>query len=126
MPEASITYAVTFEDGAVTYMARILGNDGAAITQATLSSIACGVYTTDGTEIATPSVVVASTVYDTLQTDDARWTVDSTGYNVAFTVPPTAFPSADTDYDIEFTFTPASGYAIQAKCRVHTLAWHGS
>lgn len=66
-----------------------------------------GVEITDGSAYAEPSV--ASTVYNSLQTD-SRWTSsprgDSTGYNTAYKFVP---PTRDTDYDVRITLTLANG-----------------
>lgn len=108
MTPTTFLQVVGFEDNSVFVMARILGHAGVNITQASLTSIACKVY--DGTtEVAAPAVVVADSVFDALQTSDPRWTKDATGYNFAFTVPASAFPSGDKVYLVKFTFDPVTG-----------------
>ena len=101
-----------FEDGGATFMARVLGNDGAAITQSSISTITCAVYdlstSTPTVAILAPSLVVATVVFDTLQTD-ARWTADATGYNFLHAMPATAFPTGKHTYKVEYKVTPASG-----------------
>lgn len=109
MTAASIKRAQVFEDGGAAMMARIAGNDGEYITQASISAIVCTIKNArTQAAISTPAVVVATSVFDTLQTD-SRWTEDSTGYNFLHTVPATSFASGDTIYRVEYKFTPASG-----------------
>ena len=100
------------EDSTSALVARVLGRDGAAITQASLSSITCKVYDLDQakvpTLISTPTVVVADSIFDTLQTD-ATWSVDSVGYNFRFYLPASAVPTGNTRYEVEFHFVPVVG-----------------
>lgn len=110
MPAINIYSETIFEDTSLTVMARIKGNAGTNITQASLSSITCRSYDSSDTLVVSPTVTISSSVFDTLQTedDDPRWTKDSTGYNFAFTIPAAAFPSPQL-YRVEFKFTPAVG-----------------
>jgi len=97
-----------YEDGGCSIMARITGTDGANIVQADVSAITLAVYDPTGTVITpAPTVVVATSVFNTLQTD-SRWTADSTGYNFRYDVAATVMSSPGT-YRYEFKFTPASG-----------------
>lgn len=110
MADATVYKANVWEDGGLFVMARVYGNAGTAITQASLTSIAYAVtLKSDGSTITSGSVTVSSSVFDTLQTSDPRWTRDSTGYNFSFAVPVAAFPTADERYRVKFTFTPTSG-----------------
>ena len=100
-----------FEDTGAVIMARVYGNAGTPITQASLASIVCKVFDlSDGnTLIATRTLTIADVVFDALQTSDARWTTDSTGYNFLDAVPATAFPNGGRTYRLEYVFTPVSG-----------------
>lgn len=97
-----------WKDGGASIMARVTGTDGANIVQADITSITCAVFDKTGASVSTPSVVVATSVFDTLQTD-SRWTVDSTGYNFRFDAAASVMVTADERYRWEFLFTPASG-----------------
>lgn len=118
MPATEIHQSTGWEDSPARFMARVEGLDGANILQSTISSIACSVFDEDSatpdTAIATPSIVVNDSVFDTLQTTalDSRWTVDSTGYNFAHDMPATSFPDGDHNYRIEYIFTPSTGDAF--------------
>jgi hypothetical protein len=107
--------ATVWEDTGATCLGRFVGQDAAAITQASLTSIAYKVYNLDSatptTATATGTLTIASVVYDTLQTSDDRWTVDSTGFNFLDTTAGAAanLATGDQRYRIEYTFTPASG-----------------
>lgn len=98
-----------WEDGGCQCMARITGNDAANITQADVTSITRYVSDVEDRD-ASPTgtaLTVANVVFDTLQTD-ARWTVDSTGYNFRDTVPATSLSGPKT-YAIEYLFDMDSG-----------------
>jgi hypothetical protein len=109
MPSAQIIRASIIEDGSATYLARVRNDAGTLITQASVTSIACKVFNLrTGTLISSPAVVVASSIFDTLQTD-ARWTVDTTGYNFRHTVGPSVFTSPNVIYRVEYFVTPVTG-----------------
>ncbi len=120
-----ITDAV-YEDSGFSLMARIYGQAATAITQATISSIALRVYdVSSSTVVATATPVVASTVFDTLQTD-AYWTKDSTGYNFRYSTLAAHVPAGCGRMLFEFTFTPASGAAFPVVFEVPVLDLYGS
>jgi len=100
-----------------TILARIVGHDGAAITQSATSSITYAVYDRTSnapqTALTTGSMTVASVVFDTLQTD-VRWVADTTGYNFRYDAVGSIVPSPGRVYRVIVTFTPSSGQAFQA------------
>lgn len=101
------------EDSGCYLMARVTGNSGSVITQASISTISYGVWdmsTSPPTVVvaAGTSLVVSAVVFDTLQTD-ARWTRDSTGYCFAVAMPAASFPDGGRTYRVEVKMTPASG-----------------
>ena len=108
MPSAVIKKAKVFEDGGAQCMARIVGQSAAYITQASLTSITCKVFSRDGTNVSTPTITISTSVFDTLQTDD-RWDEDSTGYNFRHTVAASVLTTGNETYRIEYKFTPVSG-----------------
>jgi hypothetical protein len=63
---------------------------------------------------------VASTIYNTLQTDD-RWSEDDVGYNLAHTITPTGPSAGEHTYRSNYTITFTTGevakvsFEIQAK-----------
>ncbi len=120
---ASIIYDQVFQNSSAAFASRIRGDDGALITQAATTSIACTVSDlTTGAAIVviTPAVTVSISVFDTLQTD-ASWTKDATGYNFRHVMPATAFPTAGHVYDVEYTGNPTSGPAFKWKYRVTSV-----
>ena len=127
MPEARIWKTPGYEQTDLPILGRVW-HDGALITQAAISSITCSVRrypkaTGVAAVTSTPTVVVASAVFDALQTS-ARWTRDATGYNFAFTVPAAAFAAPDL-YTVVFTFTPVSGSAFPVICRAPLISLEG-
>lgn len=125
-----ITGVVTAQSG-VTLMARILGNSGRPITQASLLSITYKVRDLfDLISLGTGTFTISTTVFDDLQQGDPRWTRDSEhspgpdfahGYNFLATLPASLFPTAVYDVDpetgdvtrhrlqVDVTFTPVTG-----------------
>jgi len=103
------TLATIYEDTGVTCMSRILGDDAAAITQATTSTIVLNAFkNTSTTPTYTASLTVTDVVFDSYQTD-ARWSKDATGYNFRYAVIASIFDAGDATYRLEFKFTPTSG-----------------
>ena len=103
-----------WEDSAATLMARVVGADGSHITQATINAISYKIFdlnsATPGTAIKSGNLVVANTVFDSLQTD-ARWTEDSTGYNFRVTqaADTSVFATGGHRYRQEILFDPVTG-----------------
>lgn len=91
------------------------------IVQADLTSITYKVTRDGVVVVAQTTVVIATSVYDTLQTGSA-WRGDSAGLNFAHTVPGTAFPDGGATYDIEYLFTPTAGGVFPVLVRVTTLS----
>ena len=124
MANAVITQATVLEDSGVVLLARVRGADGSYITQASLTSINVYSYDLNG-DTSTPvysdeSVTISAVVFDALQTSDARWTVDTTGYNVAYTMSATALPLRST-YQVEMVFDPVSGDDFTIAYQIETL-----
>ena len=107
MASPIITKGSVFEDGGASLMARVVGNAGVNILQADITSISRAVFV-GSTLQETTAPVVATAVFDTLQTD-ARWSEDSTGYNFRDDVAASVFADGDVIYRVEYQFTPASG-----------------
>jgi len=115
------TQGQVFKRGTATLMARVRGNDAGNITRDDVASIAYSIYRLDEDDVDSRAAVenhdavdvtVADVIFDALQTDDDRWTVDSTGYNFRHTIPISsyvAFAVAGVHYLVEYTLTMASG-----------------
>lgn len=117
------------EDGSAVVMMRLVGKDGTgtAITgegkpfkQADISTITYGVYDITGAAAvvaAGTSITVSAVIFDTLQTD-SFWTVDSTnGYNFLHTIAASSFPTGNSEYAVEYTFTLTGGTAFKIQLK---------
>jgi hypothetical protein len=114
MPEQKAVQATVLQNGGAQILARMLGGAGTLITQATIDTITCAVVDLGDTStiLSTPDVVVADTVFDTIQgadSTDARWTKDETGYNFLHELPAGSFVIGNRSYAAHYKFTPASG-----------------
>lgn len=111
----NVTRARILEGSAVVLLARVLDAAGELLTQALTQSIALTVTDCDtGSKVnAAPAALAkADVVHDELQTD-ARWSIDSTGYNFAAVLDGAAcFPDGGTTYRAEVMITPTSGPAF--------------
>lgn len=129
-----ITSAAIPGRSGITLMARILGNTGEPITQASISSIAYTVtdLSDDNTEITTGTFTVSASVFDNLQQADLAWTKDDVdnkgsdgryGYNFKATVAATIVTIALSGhtFQVDVRFTPASGQPFIVAFRVATL-----
>jgi len=129
MGGASDTFGSVFQQGTATLMARLVGADAAAIVQADIASIEYSVFLLDDSVPSSRTVVtghdgeslaVADVIYDALQTD-ARWTVDSTGYNFRHTIDVSsneAFETAGRRCLVEYRLTPTSGQVIVVRFKL--------
>lgn len=111
MAVATVARATVWEDSGVVLLSRPLGYDGEPLQQADITSISRKVFD-GGTTVSTDDLVVADTIYDTLQGvgyTDPRWTIDAIGFNALDIAPASSFPTGDTVYLVEYTYTPASG-----------------
>lgn len=113
-----------YEQQALPFLGRVYknvpGTGRSIVVQSDVASIACSVrrfnrvngawggLTTTENALA---VVVANSIFDTLQTDSS-WNADAIGYNFAHTIPAAAFPGLG-DYIAVYEFTPAgSNFSI--------------
>lgn len=133
---SKIHYASGFEDSPIVLMDRVTSVSGAAITQATITSIAYVVHEyasqqeaerdINGSAVGTAGTLTKTdVVFDTLQTG-APWTYDTTGYNFRFTLPGTRRPTGGKWHRVEVTFTPSSGEAFPIVWIIETKALAGS
>jgi len=132
MADAADIYGTVLKSGTATFLARVVGNDGAAVVRADISSASYSVYLLDDQDAdgraavsghAGVSLTVADVVFDTLQTD-ARWTVDATGYNFRHTIDVSvgaAFAVAGRRYLVEYQLTPAAGQVILVRFRLNCI-----
>lgn len=111
MATTDLTQAIIWEDGDACCMARVQ-LDGSDVLKSELSSVTRKIFDLDGSTptaaASESSLVVATTVFDTLQTD-GRWTQDTTGYNFRDTIAGSNFPEADRSYRVEYKFVGANG-----------------
>lgn len=119
-------YAV-LEDSAVVFMARILGADGAPITQATVSEIsytAWDLNVSNTVPVTTRTVLTTSDViYNTLSASPP-WTADEIGRNLNHTLAGTAFPNQSPEHEIEYKIVPdttALTFYVKFKGSVHEV-----
>ena len=126
------TYGTVEKGGTVTCLARVVGEDAVAITQTTISTATYSVFLLDDDDPDSRTVVVghdgasltvSAIIFNTLQTD-ARWTVDSTGYNFRHTIDVSsndAFTIAGRNYLVEYRLVPASGQVIIVRFRLNCI-----
>ena len=109
------TEAVFEDTGGIALMGR--GKSvatGSNFQQADFTAINLKIYdmADPGTLINGPSgedITVEDVIFNTLQTADARWTLDDIGYNFLYRTKAAQIPSGGRRYRFEFQFTPASG-----------------
>ena len=93
-------------------MGLIVGQNGAPITQAALSTVTYQVlrFEADGTRTTTGqgTLSLPAVIYDTPVTNDPRYTLAG-GYNFAALIPASYFQTEGLFHRIDVTFTPVSG-----------------
>ena len=121
-----------FVNDSATLLARVVGADGSAITQASLSSAKYSAYLLDylGKDVESNvtnhqdiNCIVAMLIFNALQTDDLWDDYDATGYNLKWVLDVSAnqiFTAAGRYYRIEFELTPTSGQVIRVRFKLKT------
>ena len=109
-----ITTGRAIEGSTTNLLARVRKGDGTLVVQADVTSIAYEVYdvTDKTTATSSGSVVVATGIFDTLQTS-ADWKIDDTGYNFRHALPGSDIPDGDVTYRIQHTLTMSAGGTIE-------------
>ena len=132
MAEASDIHGNALKNGSATLLARVIGADAQAITQADVASATYSIYLLDDDDADSRTVVtghsgvslgVAALIFNSLQTDDL-WTVDAVGYNLRHELDVSAnqaFAVAGRRYLVEFQLTPGSGQVILVRFRLNVL-----
>ena len=112
---------VIWEDTSPFMMARVFKNDGSAMLQADVTSIAYKVVDQGAPTVLVlgGALVKASVVFDTYQTD-SKWSYDSTGYNFGFSLPEGAFPLGSKTYSVDINFVMVVGVDIAAGWEIET------
>lgn len=123
MARAQVYDVTAFEDSGITLMARVVGHDASNITQAGISAIEYSVIDKSDNSLIVNGAALAKTtvIFDSLQTD-ARWTIDSTGYNFRHALPASALPDGNATYRVEYKITPTSGDVFHMAFDVETLS----
>jgi hypothetical protein len=118
-----------WEDGSVSLLARVVGQAGTAVTQASLTSITYKIFDTlsdtPTSAVASGTLTISDVIFDTLQTD-ARWTKDNTGYNFLHTIGAGVLTKENTVYRIEYLFDPVTGENFYVVFEVTTSKIYGS
>ena len=113
MGTTDIEHAVVWEDSGATCLSRVVGNDGAAVTQASLTALTYKVFdensATPGTAATSGTLTISEVIYDTLQTGDLWESTDDTGYNFKWQVPASVLTTGGHLYRVEFWYDPVSG-----------------
>lgn len=137
-----MNFSVTWkEDSTATVLARITARQGTGaatgiagegnwLKQADLTSITCKVFDLDSatpaTPVATPSVVISTSVLDTPVTATTIWTVDATGYNFIHDLDSTVFATGGHRYNVEYKFTMINGSVFHCVFRGQAQPIEGS
>jgi len=125
-------HGTAWKNGTVTLMARVLGHDAAVLAPDDIAAAEYSVYLLDDddpdartavTGHGEQTLIVADVLFATLQTD-ARWTVDTTGYNFRHTLDVSANPAfaiAGRRYLVEYRLTPDDGQVILLRFRINVV-----
>jgi hypothetical protein len=115
---ASIKKTVSYEDSAITLLARVRTADYALLRDVGVDHMDISVHDLHDT---TPAVYTEHLDHDDISNDpyriiihdelqhDGRWTVDEQGFNFEFVLSPDALPEGDTTYRVEVKIEPTSG-----------------
>ena len=116
-----------WERSALFVMGRLEGLDGANLKEADITAISMLITKLPSKAVvAPPAIVVASVVFDTLQTD-SRWKKDDIGYNCGHMLDGDALlTDPESQYELAYLVEPASsGEKIRRAIRVQPRQIHG-
>ena len=132
MAEASDIYGTAFKNGSVTFLARIVGQDGANVLPSDIATVRYTVYLLDDQDADSRTAVaghtnvslgIADVLFNALQTDPI-WTVDAIGYNFRHVLDVSAHPTftiAGRRYLIEYQLMPLTGQKILVRFRINVI-----
>lgn len=114
-----------WEDSTVFAMARVVDAENVLITRASLALPNGEIVFTiidkaiPGTVVDSGTLVVLDVVTDA-PVNDAKWTVDETGHNFVFEIPPVSLPDGDIEYRVEVRFKDINGLISHVVFEVRT------
>jgi len=132
MAEAVDIYGTAFKNGSVTFLARIVGPDGANVLPSDIATVQYTAYLLDEQDADSRTAVaghgnvslrVGDVIFATLQTDPL-WTVDAIGYNFRHVLDVSAHPAftiGGRRYLVEYQLTPATGQKILVRFRINVI-----
>lgn len=110
--KAFVAQAIFEQTAGACLMGRGKGLDNTYFVQADFDSITLKIF--DHADPTVPingdngeALVVSEVVFNSLQTNDARWTRDSTGYNFKHVLSADHLPMGGRKYRFEYAFLPA-------------------
>jgi hypothetical protein len=131
--QAFVTEVAFEQTGGIALMGRGKSLSGSYFQQADFSSIVLKVF--DMADSSAPvngasgeTIAPSSVIFNALQTSDARWTLDATGYNFRYLTSAAQLPGGGKKYRFEFKFIPTSGSsdAFWAVFEVPTLGLYSA
>lgn len=106
---AKIHKSTIWEDTGVSLMARVTGADGENIVQNDVQTITRKVFDgKTGLLVDESTLLVNNVLFNELR-KDARWDVDSIGYNFRSDEGKVSFPTGTQRFRVEYLFVPAAG-----------------
>lgn len=120
-----------FEDSGIVLMGRGRSPGGGYFQQSDFTSIKLKIYDKEAPAtliVSEITLTISSVIFNSLQTNDSRWTIDATGYNFRYVTLAAHLPNGGRTYRLEFKFTPADGvYApFHAVVEVPVIGLYGS
>ena len=104
---ATVLGRLTARNGSGAYTGR--QGEGRWLKEVDITSITCNVFdrssATPDTPFATPTINVATAIFDSPETNNQLWTKDKIGWNFLVDLAPSNFPTEDHQIEVEFKVT---------------------